>query len=369
VSWAEFHSKSEALAIEASTAQRNRESPKAQELFRQAAHFEMRALHLLDASKQRTKGITTVSVVALSFKGGEYEQAEQLAHAALADLEMPAFAKQELRSLVQAIWTETTKKASGVDFVPGQVEVSVSGGEVVTGGAPLDLVVEKVQIIQAMFYRTVEFLNGVSHRRIGRPAKELQESCRPWLFQSVPGSYQFSVGIQKPMQPDFFKNDLEPERIAQHFLEVVGASAMEDTAVLEKLVPDQAYRNTFLTLARNLAPTGKTFDRIDLSASGESRPISLGIESRRIINQQLKPKPALGEDSTQEIVELRGTLRAVHLDKDWLEVAVDGNAVRVTALEDAVDDVIGPMVNRAVVVKTKKTGPTKHKFVDIELAE
>lgn len=248
--------------------------------------------------------------------------------------------------------------------------VSVKGGEVVTGGAPLDLVVDKVQTIQSLFYRTIEFLNGVSHRRVGRPARELQDACRPWLFQSAPGSYQFSVAIQKPVQTDFFKQDLEPERVAQHFLEIVGASSSNDKTELEKLVPDDSYRNTFLKLARNLAPTGKTFDRIELRASGDMRPVALGAESRVNINQQLRKKAVDAAAPEEVIEELRGTLRAVHLDKDWLDVVVDGISVHVEGLQDAVDDVIGPMVNRSVVVKAVRVSRKKKlKFVDIERAD
>ena len=67
---------------------------------------------------------------------------------------------------------------------------SLKGGEVITGGAPLDLVVEKVQTIQAIFYRTIEFIKDMPLRTRGAPIREIQESCRPWLFQAAPGSYQ-----------------------------------------------------------------------------------------------------------------------------------------------------------------------------------
>jgi len=287
----------------------------------------------------------------------------------LADPLLPDFAREELRNLVQAIWTESSKRKASVTFVPGQVMVSVKGGEVVTGGAPLDLIVEKVQTIQSMFYRTIEYLQGVSHRRAGPPSKELQESCRPWLFQSAPGSYQFSVAIQKPKQQDFFKEAVEPNRIAQHFLEIVSASTHEDSKALEGLVSDKDYQATFLKLARNLAPTGKTFDRIELRGSGEVRPVSLDTDTRSSINQQLRqvrPKSSARDVSPEE---LRGTLRAVHLDKDWLDIVVDGISHHVEGLQDAVDDVIGPMVNRSVVVKVIRSKYKKLKFVDIELAD
>jgi len=369
MTWAELHTESERLAIEAQLALRARSTGQAIDLYRQAAEVERRALDQIDISKARTRGVTAVSAVALWFKAGEYEHAEQLAHLMLADFHMPDFARGDLRDLVQAIWTESSKKKAGVTFVPGQVMVSVKGGEVVTGGAPLDLIVDKVQTIQSMFYRTIEFLNGVSHRRVGRPTKELQEACRPWLFQSAPGSYQFSVAIQKPTQPDFFKNDIEPERIAQHFLEIVSASSGDNTAELERLVPDETYRSTFLKLVRNLAPTGKSFDQIELRTSGETRPVALGVESRNNINQQLRKKSTLPQKAEEIPEELRGTLRALHLDRDWLDIVVNGVSMHIEGLQDAVDDVIGPMVNRSVIVRAARTAKNKFKFVDIELAD
>ena len=369
MTWAEFHAESEQLAIEAQLVSRSRNPEHALALYKRAAESERKALDQLDVSKVRTRGITAVSAVALWFKASEYALAEQLAYSMLADPHIPEFASEELRNLVQAIWTESSKLKAGVKFIPGQVMVSVKGGEVVTGGAPLDLIVDKVQTIQSMFYRTIEFLNGAAHRRAGPPSKELQDSCRPWLFQAAPGSYQFSVAIQKPAQQDFFRQEVVPEQIAQHFLEIVGASSGEDKTELERLVPDETYRTTFLKLARNLAPTGKTFDRIELRASGESRPVGLDAQARTNINQQLRLKSS--QPDTEEAVaeELRGTLRAVHLDQDWLDVVVEGASMHIVGLKDAVDDVIGPMVNRSVVVRVVRKSARKLTFVDIELAD
>lgn len=369
MTWAELHAESERLAIEAQLASRTRNPEHALALYKRAAESERKALNQLDVSKVRTRGITAVSAVALWFKASEYALAEQLAYSMLADPHIPEFAREELRNLVQAIWTESSKLKAGVTFVPGQVMVSVKGGEVVTGGAPLDLIVDKVQTIQSMFYRTIEFLNGAAHRRAGPPSKELQDSCRPWLFQAAPGSYQFSVAIQKPAQQDFFRQEVVPEQIAQHFLEIVGASSGEDMTELERLVPDESYRTTFLKLARNLAPTGKTFDRIELCASGEARPVGLDVQARTNINQQLRLKSSQSDAEEAVAEELRGTLRAVHLDKDWLDVVVDGASMHIIGLKDAVDDVIGPMVNRSVVVRVVRESAKKLKFVDIELAD
>ena len=62
---------------------------------------------------------------------------------------------------------------------------------------------------------------------------------------------------------------------------------------------------------------------------------------------------------------LRGVLRAVHLDKDWLELTAGSEHLRVDAVDEEVEDVIGPLVNRPVIVYTS-TVAGKRRFVDIE---
>lgn len=370
MSWTKLHAASERFAIEAQQAFAARDPEKARRLYRKAAAAEQNALDHLEPSKARSRGITAVSAVALWYKANEFDRAEQLACSMLeVNASVPDFAKQDLRNLLQAIWTESVKANANVSFIPGQVTVSVKGGDVVMGGAPLDLIVDKIQTVQSMYYRIIEFINGNTHRRQGRPAKEIQDSFRPWLFQSAPSSYQFSVTIQKPAQMDFFKKKIEPGILAQRFLEIVNAAGNDDASQLEKLVPDETYRNTFLKLARNLAPTGKTFEQIEFRAAGESRPVALGVDSRRSINQQLRKDTARKISTDEKPEELTGILRAVHLDEDWLEIIADGSSVRICGLKDAVDDVIGPMVNRSVVVRVVRRKRKNPIFIDIEMVE
>jgi hypothetical protein len=280
------------------------------------------------------------------------------------------FARLELRNLVQAIWTESSKQRATVGFLPGQVFVSVKGGEVVTGGAPLDLIVEKIQTIQAMFYRTIESVKEMPLRLRGAPSREIQESCRPWLFQAAPGSYQFSVAVQEPQQRDFFRQDLRPDVVARQFLQILQATASNDQTRLEAVVPKPEYRNVFLKLCRNLAPTGKSFGSIEFrSPTGEGQ-VALTPDVRATINQTIRQahSPASGEALEVED-EVNGILRAVDLDNDFLQVTVDDQTLHVVDLVDAMDDVIGPMVNKKVKVQIFRQTNGQARFRDIELDE
>jgi hypothetical protein len=256
-----------------------------------------------------------------------------------------------------------------VNFLPGQVFVSVKGGEVVTGGAPLDLVVEKVQTIQAMFYRTIEFIRDMPLRRRGAPIRDVQELCRPWLFQAAPGSYQFSVAIQERKQLDFFTEDNRPDLVARQFLEILKATSSQDHKQLEAVIPKADYRNVFLKLSRNLAPTGKSFDSIEFRTATGDALIALTPEARGVINQTLKNSRLVdGTESDDTEERLIGILRAVDLDKDFLDVTVNDQTFHVVGLGDTMDDVIGPMVNKTVrVLVVRRKGSTR--FRDIELDE
>ena len=67
---------------------------------------------------------------------------------------------------------------------------------------------------------------------------------------------------------------------------------------------------------------------------------------------------------------MRGTLRALDLDKDFIHLSSDGVSSNIVGLKDAVDDLIGPMVNRMVIVRALRSESTNAlQFVDIELDE
>jgi len=142
---------------------------------------------------------------------------------------------------------------------------------------------------------------------------------------------------------------------------------------LTSIVPDAQYRAAFLNLTRNLSPSGKTFDRLEVrDASSPGEPlVTLGSETRTGLNGAIrKLKPSLAQ-AADEPTTLAGTLRALHLDQDWLEISKTGDPVehiRVEDAGDALDDVVGPMVNRQVVVSAIKRG-TKYLYRDIELSE
>src|SRR5205823_420235 len=128
-------------------------------------------------------------------------------------------------------------------------------------------------------------------------------------------------------------------------------------------------RGTFLKLTRALAPTGKDFSVLTIRRSSmDSDPITLTEDSRREINTVIRQQFTKSRDTGETPSELRGVLRAVHLDEDWLEVTVDGQHVRVHDAGETVDDLVGPLVNHEVLVQVVTTAKGRVLYRDIEPA-
>jgi hypothetical protein len=350
-------------------AERNGDFANARILYGQAGEAEEEALRQLDSSKVRTLGVSAVSNVALYFKAGRLEEAEYASYRFLSMGLVPEFAQEQLRGLLQSVWSERVRMQAGVGFAPGQVTVSVRGGEIIEGGAPLDLVVEKAQTVQALLYRTAEFIKELPYRIRGGPEPEIQQACRPWLFQTSPGSYQFAVAVQEPAQGRLFgPAHPSPPEIMEKLLRVLRASVESPEEELSEMVPDVDYRSTFLKLTRNLAPSGKRFRQLELRSASELKPIVLDKGTRRVINGAIRAfKPQLGPG--EEEVTLEGILRAVHLDLDWIEVKGENTSDKIFKLGNAVDDVIGPMVNHPVSVQVVRHAKGRLYFRDIEATD
>jgi len=373
VSWIIHHSKSEEYASQAELALKQGDKENAAKLYQQAAEEEAAALNELDSNKVRTLGITVVSASSLYYKAHNLTQTERIAHKWLASDLLPDFSINQLRSILQSVWNEKILQKSGIEFMKGDVLVSVEGGEVFTGGAPLHLMLRKIDEVSSIFYRTIEMLLKRPFRKQRMPSSDIQEQFRPWLLQALPGSYQFAVRVQKPAQMSLFPEATpELEDITQTFLKIVEDAAKETHEDLEKTVPNPEYREAFLRLSRNLAPTDKSpFSRLEIKSATdiEARSITFSPISRQAITKTLRETKKPSKEETEQI---KGVLRALHLDRDWLEISFPGTErgnIRISQTGDVIDDVVGPMVNQRVIVDVVVKPDGKYLFRDIQSEE
>ena len=372
--WLTLHRESETHAARAHEHLRLGEHIAAQEAFRQAASSEEAALAALPDSKPRTLGIAAVSAVSLWYKASEFERATMLAHQMLAKPAVGGAFREQLDDLLLTLYNERDKARMSGQFLPGSVTVAVKGGEVLRGAAPLELIVDKVKTLQAIFFRVVEWQSKKPLRKHGGPTKDISGSFEPWLVQEAPGSFQFSVAVKVNGQMDMFTAErLEAADIAKKFLDVVTTVATDATGESSKeLIPEADYRSTFRRLVRNLTPTGESFESMVISSKDRADAVvAIDGTTKPRLAAVLRAEQAQPDESAGELTaEFVGVLRALDLDKDWLKVELeDGRHVEVKKLSQAVDDVIGPMVNKRVTVRAIKTKKGELRYQDIEHAE
>lgn len=370
MSWDEHHLASENYAVQAELAAKNRDHEAAVRLYRQAAEEEALAISQAGLGKMKTLAVTVTSAASLWFKAEEFRRSEQLACQWLAVDGLPSFASEQLQAVLQSVWNERTLRESRIKFSGGEVLVRVAGGEIVHGGAPLDLISLKVDEVRNLFYRTIELLMNRPLRRRGMPSPDIQERFRPWLLQAPAGSYQFAVRIQKPLQlPLYHVQEPEAEEVSKKVLEIIDGASQERTDLLVQRVPNAEYREVFLKLARNLAPTGRTFKTLEMRSTSDidARPVVLTPDARQTVNATIRAGKKSDTRAEVKTEELTGTLRALHLDRDWIEVALpDGQHIQVHQTGDVIDDIVGPLVNHKVTVEATVQPDGRRIFRDIQ---
>ncbi len=93
-------------------------------------------------------------------------------------------------------------------------------------------------------------------------------------------------------------------------------------------------------------------------------------DSRELLNKVLRSEWESTGAESQDL-QITGVLRALHLERDWLEIKLDeGPLVRVYQTGEVIDDIVGPMVNRRVIVTvTVNTKNGRYLYLDIQLEE
>ena len=340
MSWREHHRRSEQFAILAEARARLDDVERSKILFREAAEAEQQAIADLAPDKERTLGVSAVSAVSLLYRADDLEDACQLAHRYLGGGMLPEFAIQQLQTLLQEMWASQSRSLVTLERAEDPIHIGIRGGQVIEGGAPITWVVERVATMRRLLLRSAEELRGLPHRFAGPPLREIRDDMHAWMLQAAPGSYQFSIVVQRsedwnafPASQIVLDDDEKPvvidraqESITDHALAIIEAGHNLDQERLRELVSESQYRVTFLKLLHELSPKADTFDEIVIQGGDGVRKAYFDFDSERALDEMLEEELRLIEPSRSRI---RGKLSALHLDQDWLEVSDRGKRTRV----------------------------------------
>ena len=367
MSWLDLHRESERHASAAQLLSLKGETETARKRYLLAARAEEIALDAVEHSKRRTYSITAVSAVALAYKGGDFAQAKRLAHSSMATQILLPFAEDELQELLQTIWDEEARTQQEVNLANDHIHAALRGEQIFRGVAPFAVVERTFKRVEALLYRVAEREMHLDHRIRGNPPKEVTERYQPWIVQSVPGSYQFAITLGRPTQSQLWPEEgPTPSEIVARSHEIITAAATSPYGDLPGIVQEADYRQTFLKIARDLAPRGGSYDSLELEHSASARLLALTKSHREKLNGDIREMMAPFRESNAEPEELTGILRAVELNRDWLRLDVGGKTIHISGVRETVDDLIGPLINQPVIVTAIRDGQNRLRFVDIE---
>lgn len=368
MSWKAHHQESERIAWEADAAKRDGKDVLAQTLYRRAAEEERKALADLDPTKRRTFGITTVGIASLYFQGNLLDEAEQAACEFITSDLNSDFGRNELRTLLASIYALREYDPVYAEEEPGQINVSVIGGHIERGSAPAHLINQTIKTFDAFLYRTVEHLQKRPFRTSSHASRELREQYTPWVRQLAPGSFRFAVGLHASPQGRLLGNSiLQPDVVSDTLLSIVSMATENTTDSLERMVSSEPYLMKFLRLTRDLAPASTSeHERLSLRAWDERQPMTLSQETRKAVNRHIRATTKANQKPGEAETEIRGVLRGVDLEQRWLKVAEGHNIHVVRKAGDAIDDLVGSMINQHVIVLANRTQRGRLQFVDIQ---
>lgn len=371
MSWREHHRRSEEIASEADIAMRSGNVRRAQELYQHAAAEERLAITALAPSKKRTFSISAVAITSLYFQGQLLDEAERAACEFFASDRISAWGQQELRTLLVSIHALKETDPIYAEEHPGMLSVSLRGGHIERGGAPASLISGIMKTLIDMLYRTVEHLDRRPYRRKSNVPADLRRRYQPWLTQLAPGSFRFGVGLHSPIQTSFLADDTRPaQQVSEELLNIVHGAANSSVQPINELIPAPDYRLKFLRLSRDLAPTERAqFERLALRDSAGYRPATLSRKSRKEINRVIRMNIEEAADDGSEADFITGTLRGLDLERDWIKVVHQGELITIKQAGEAIDDIIGSMVNNEVRVQVVKKQSGIYHFRDIELID
>ena len=371
MSWREHHRRSEEIASEADIAMRSGNVRHAQELYQRAAAEERLAITAIAPSKKRTFSVSAVAIASLYFQGQLLDEAERAACEFFASDRISAWGQQELRTLLVSIHALKETDPIYAEEHPGMLSVSLRGGDIERGGAPASLISGKLKTLIDMLYRTVEHLDRRPYRGKSTVPADLRSRYQPWMTQLAPGSFRFGVGLHSPIQTSFFADNARPaQEISEELLLIVHGAANSSAQPIDELIPDPDYRLKFLRLSRDLAPTERAqFERLALRDPAGYQPATLSRESRKEINRAIRVNIKEAASDGSESVPIIGTLRGLDLEHDWIKIVHQGKLVTIRQAGEAIDDIIGSMVNNEVRVEAVKSQSGVYHFRDIELID
>ena len=376
----ERHDTAQKVALRAEQLDSAGQVAEAKLLYRDAAQLELEALQNTPSDKRKTFSIIGLSCLSLFYKADEPEAALQVSRLLLSERhKLLPYYLARIEEAFDIFYSERYLSKSEHRFANRGMEIRLLGGEIGVGIAPADLFSEIVDAWQTIAVRVTEYLGNYKYRTRGFPSPELRRLLNPQIATLSPASLRFALVLGQDQSELFSNVELghripRPEEVIERTVAVVSTLSAGDLKGLKELVTSPDYRRIIAQLLRKAMPSNR-FAESYVSAIGpraKEESVRLTPVKAKIFENALRQE--IEGPQASQLLKMRGRLRGLELNQEWIHV-VDKNEVDhyFSSRGIAIDDVIGPLVNREVIVTARAPKPSfkpqRPALVDIESAE
>ena len=274
----QLHAEAMDYADQADAARRLGDTVTMLQLFHKAFEAERAAAELLatEFTLEPSRSILYRSAASLALDCAEYREAERLICQGLAG-NPPEEVANELRDQYERVNFERHLEVRGVTLAPTDIQLVLAGDGVDYGTIQGNSFLRRVTSTEKLVYRIAERKEGQPYQEKFTPGRSLRNHFGFYL--SVPRAASFAVtlrlgGIQ-PTLPEF---DIR-EQVVTELFDCLDLYRKRDENALQRLIPNEAYYNNFVGLARQLEPDGANITTVGFTThlQGRERRVSLSM--------------------------------------------------------------------------------------------
>lgn len=354
----DIHNRAMQQAARAELAKMMGDQESVREFLRAAYELEVSAAEKLRnrLALEPTRAVLFRSAAWLALECGELREAERLACTGLSG-NPPDEIADELREVFERVNFYRHLDLRGYALIAEEMQVSLSGDDVMSGTASVSAVMERVWNTTLLLYRTAQ-------RKTGKPyTDQISPSVKKLFtpYMSVPraASFAFTMRFAEAGDQRTLPGLDLGVGVIDEFLTCAEFFTQNKIDLLRARIRDEAYFRNFHKLTEKIAPDGHNIKMVGFTAirQGKTRAVNLTIPQEEIRAASAVEKTAVKSES----VLLEGKL--LFADATGTQNAIkvldrNGTKHRVTVPEGLMDDIVRPLWNRQVVVEGSKTGKT-----------
>lgn len=356
-----IHKQAMEIADQAFIARREGLHEQAIQLFQNAYQLEFEAAQ--QTIKEPGRSILHRSAATLALHGQLLREAEKVVALALIGDPPPEIAN-ELREVFEKINFHRHLSLQGIELNPSEMQMSIIGNAIAQGMALIDDVVVRVQNLEKLIVRTAQRINKKPFARMPKDYKGYS------LFMSPPrsGSFAVTLRVGQPQQEMFPEMD-DRERIIDEV--IFNLSLLNDHRIddLRSVIPEKEYFESFLGVAKSIAPDGDNVRMVGVTALRKGAEVSVGLS---VVSKSIRPviedeiEVSSTKQEAREALQIIGELVIGDALKNKIQIVDDTNRRHTVEVSEAIaEDVVRPYFGARVVVDAIRVGGKRLLFRDI----